>query len=232
MLDSDFRIAVSGKLVEYWQTKFGYHKNDHVVIPCTINSKMPKVVGMKSIHEKRIELGFSDDDTVFVYSGSSAGWQSLRLIDEFLCNIMKQNEKVKALFLTNGLVENMNVLKDYEGRGAVKWVRPNEVSEIISCCDYGLLIREDSVTNQVASPVKFAEYLLAGIKVLISANIGDYSNFVSMNDCGYVVRLHNTKADFHRLTIDERLHNTGIAQKYFLKDNYLKEYKELHRHLS
>ncbi len=54
-------------------------------------------------------------------------------------------------------------------------------------CDYGLLLREKSITNKVASPVKFAEYLYAGLRVLISPEIGDYSEMVSYYNLGHVV---------------------------------------------
>ena len=38
VLKSDFRIAVSNKLVEYWNAEFNYSSNNHVVIPCTLTS--------------------------------------------------------------------------------------------------------------------------------------------------------------------------------------------------
>jgi hypothetical protein len=48
------------------------------------------------------------------------------------------------------------------------------------------MIREDTITNRVASPTKFAEYLAAGLPVLISAHIGDFSTTVRANDLGLV----------------------------------------------
>jgi glycosyltransferase involved in cell wall biosynthesis len=53
--------------------------------------------------------------------------------------------------------------------------------------DYGILIRPNSITNSVASPVKFAEYLASGLQVLISDGIGDFSEFVVREKIGYLI---------------------------------------------
>jgi glycosyltransferase involved in cell wall biosynthesis len=233
LLNSDFSIAVSHKLVKYWNEKFGYNTQDHVVIPCTVNSGfLREGLDEKAVHERRLSLGFSDDDIVFVYSGSSAAWQSFQLMDDFLCKRMKYNQKIKVLFLVSKLPANMKVTKEYKGRVFEKWLETNDVSSVLSCCDYGMLIREDSITNQVASPVKFAEYLFSGLKIIISDNIGDYPEFVQTHKCGYVIRSMDTENNFQKLSMEDRHMNTAIAKKYFLKTDYLKEYAELYHHLS
>ena len=58
---------------------------------------------------------------------------------------------------------------------------------LFSIADYGYVFREQSVTNQVASPVKVAEYLSCGLKVLISENLGDYSSMIKENDLGRII---------------------------------------------
>ena len=54
------------------------------------------------------------------------------------------------------------------------------------------MLREQSDTNKVASPVKFAEYLYAGLPVLITENLGDFSNYVIENDCGFIIKESHT----------------------------------------
>ena len=39
VLNADFRIAVSEKLVDYWKEQFDCNDNNYVVIPCTLNSQ-------------------------------------------------------------------------------------------------------------------------------------------------------------------------------------------------
>ncbi len=188
VINSDFRIAVSNELVKYWRDAFEYNSEKHVVIPCTLNSNMFKNYPAPSfISKKRNEMGFTEDDVVLVYSGSSAGWQSLKLVDEFLYCQMKQNKKIKVIFLVKSLPPNMKIIEEYKNRIVCKWLNEDKVPVVLSCCDYGILLREKSITNKVSSPVKFAEYLACGLKIIISSEIGDYSEFVNRNNCGFVV---------------------------------------------
>jgi len=48
-------------------------------------------------------------------------------------------------------------------------------------------MRQDSVVNKVASPVKFGEYMAAGLPVGITRGVGDYSGAVHTFGLGPVV---------------------------------------------
>ena len=54
------------------------------------------------------------------------------------------------------------------------------------------MYRESSVTNQVASPVKIAEYLSCGLKIIISKNLGDYSEMIEKYNLGYIIKNDNS----------------------------------------
>jgi glycosyltransferase involved in cell wall biosynthesis len=69
----------------------------------------------------------------------------------------------------------------------IKSVPNNEVSKFLSAADIAILLRDDVPMNNVASPSKFAEYLMCGLPVLISENVGDFSKFVGENNIGHVV---------------------------------------------
>ena len=72
---------------------------------------------------------------------------------------MNQNKQVKLLLLTKEVDEVNTLMKEYPNRIVCKWCSNEEVIQMITMGDYGLIIRENSITNYVASPVKFAEYL-------------------------------------------------------------------------
>lgn len=226
--NSDFRISVSSELVKYWRKSFSYGTGKHVVIPCTLHSEQfTSLPDENSLRISRNEMGFSNEDVLLVYSGSSAEWQSLHLLDNFLLNAMRSNPKVKALFL---LKKNpgLKVMHEFQERVKVRWVEENQVQKMIAMCDYGLLLRTNSVTNQVASPVKFAEYLACGLKVLISPGIGDYSSFVPGKNCGFVVgendEIHH---GLDRISFQEKKELYGLACNNFSKASFLEEYRKL-----
>lgn len=225
--ESDFRIAVSSKLIDYWKEKFLYHDTRHVVIPCTLNTGFsPDLPSVENFTSTRRELGFEKEDLVMVYSGSTAGWQSFKVLEEFLTPLLDANQHNKVLFLSNP-DESINRLKTkFPGQVSDRWVNHREVQKVLTACDYGILIREQSVTNQVASPTKFAEYLSAGLAVLISENIGDYSDFVKNHSCGRLIK-NNSTENLTPLSHDEKRKLTQLVMANFTKEAQQANYQKL-----
>lgn len=230
-IESDFRIGVTEKLIDYWHTRYGYSEGKHVVIPCTLNSSFNAHVPTDNEKtENRKSLGLESDDTVLAYAGSTAGWQSFSTLYAYLAPYLEQSKNHKIIFLSKK-EENIDVLeKEFPGQILQKWVNHHEVTKVLSACDMGILIREDSVTNQVASPTKFAEYLSAGLPVIITNNIGDYSEFVNKNDCGIIANgkpLPNLQpSDFATRSRMIQLVDRNFTKKSQL-DNYIEIIKQL-----
>ena len=219
----DYRIAVSEKLVDYWRNTFGYSKSDHIVIPCTLN-RSHENLGKSKFNRK--DYGFKDNDIVLVYCGSVSGWQSFDKMFKFIRFQMNQNKQVKLLLLTKEVDEVNSLMKDYPNRIICKWCSNEEVIQMITMGDYGLIIRENSITNYVASPVKFAEYLYAGLRIVMSEKIGDYNLFLKENNCGIV----DTEVDssLHQISIQEKNKNRKIALENFSKNQNIIDSKYEH----
>lgn len=220
---ANFRLAVSNKLLCYWSEQFGYKGNSHVVIPCTVNED--NVVPYSPKPDQREQYGFKNDDVIVAFSGGADLWQSFSELDRLACNLLENNPKVKLLFLTNADLTSSSFYKLYSNRIKVNWLKQNEVIDVLILCDYGVLFRHSSVTNLVASPTKFAEYLAAGLQVIISNYVGDYSELVARENLGYVIEdliepielLPNTrKAEIQRFALNR-----------LTKESFEKEYNEL-----
>lgn len=225
VLQADYRISVSQSLVTYWEQKFNYKYRNHVIIPCTINSVFESIaITNETVLKNRKALGFSNKDVVFVYSGSVAAWQSIRLMIDFIKTVLQKNTLHKMLFLSELTPEIQQLKTDFPHQVQCKKVLSNEVPQILVSCDYGLLIREHSITNQVASPVKFAEYLACGLDVIISDQIGDYSNFVQEKNCGF---LYKQFSKIETVSIDKKLFNQKLAKEYFTKRSFEHSYSLL-----
>lgn len=225
VLNSDFRIAVSEQLHQFWKSEFHYKESNHVIIPCTLTEAFEKVtLTEEAILESRKSLNIDQETVLFVYSGSIAGWQSFDLLYSFLKSILTSHSRSKILFLSD---KDKNIEKletEFPGKILCKKVSVNEVPDYLLAADYGLLIREESVTNKVASPVKFAEYLACGLKVIISDNLGDYTEFTKHNNCGFNYR------DFNSVTIpllQEKQRINKLALDTFTKTNFISHYKKL-----
>lgn len=220
VLESDFKIAVSQKLVEYWKTQFGYSGKKHVVIPTTLLSNFAHSdFTEERIREVKAEFGFEEKDVILVYSGSSAGWQSFNLVTDFLATQMLKNSRVKILFLTKEDDFVRNLKARFPKNVFVKWVDHHFINLYLSVGDYGILIREQSLTNSVASPTKFAEYLALGLPVLISENLGDYSEFVQQHRCGWIVTSAEMEMNLQKRPQEEKQRLVELSRKYFYKES-------------
>lgn len=226
VLESDFRLAVSEALVSYWKNNFGYAGEKHIVVPCTLNSRshhaFPPEETIRAARQKR---GFSEDDIVIVYSGSGAGWQSLQQLGEKLEPLFRANEKLKLLLLLRTIPAGFSLAAAFPDRVQCDWLPAEEVIAVMAACDYGWLVRENSVTNHVASPVKFAEYLSAGLRVIISPELGDYPAFVAEHNAGICLGEKMPTLSSAGYTEKARLH--ALAAAFFTKEKYRDDYLRL-----
>jgi hypothetical protein len=227
VLESNRQLAVSEALVHYWRDTFGYNGNTHRVIPCTLNSNTVFTpVSEEAVLLARQKLGIPADATVLVYSGSVAGWQSLDDFGQRMLPLMQQNEKLHLLLLIKQLPEHFAPQAEYATRIHRHWLSPEEVGTALAAADLGWMLREDAITNRVASPVKFAEYLAAGLHVLISDNLGDTTAFVQQHGCGIVWDGKIIPAP-QPLSLAQRQKAQQLAQKYFLKARFTEAYADL-----
>jgi hypothetical protein len=89
------------------------------------------------------------------------------------------------------------------------------------------LVRDYSNTNRVASPVKFAEYLAAGLRVIISESLGDFSEFVSKNSCGVVLTEATDLSDLKKVSAEDRTRISNLTKTYFVKSMYSEQYRKV-----
>lgn len=217
LTESDAQLAVSNKLVEWWNTEYTYKATNYAVIPCTVSNYFSmKIVSEAEWILNREKAGYAKDDILLVYSGSSAGWQSFKLVDDIIYTLLSNNKNIKLVFLSDKLPEDSKTFEKYPDRISRKWLKPEEVSNLLLIADYGLLIREKSVTNRVSSPVKFAEYLACGLQVIISEEIGDFSEFVKEHQCGMI---YQEGISIHIVPFEKKVKSNSLVQQYFMKES-------------
>jgi len=209
----DCAIAVSAALVGYWKSTYGYSGNKHVVIPCTF------------IDSSRVELRKNDNAaTRIVFAGGNGKWQSTELISEMLEPLFANDPRIELVMLSRPLPHPFPLAEKYPSRVSFRWVKESAVHQELMQCDYGWMFRSSSVTNRVASPVKFAEYLRAGLNVIVSPGLGDFSEFVGSHNCGIIIK-ENKVPPLLPLTAEQRTRNSELARQYFTKKAYIDEYK-------
>jgi len=223
VLESQGCIAVSSKLVEYWKEKFNYNGAKHQIIPCTVSSFYKSEI--LPVDFKNF-LDVNRKHVIYSFAGGNGKWQGVDKIIEFLESqfINEINSCAVLLMPTNDKLEIFK--KKYSNRLYMSKVQPNEVHNILSKCDYGIIFRENNVTNNVSSPIKVAEYLSAGLKVLITGNIGDYSNVITQNNLGYIVSDFTHRLELNKPNFEEKEKLKNYANKYYSKNasNVMRRY--------
>ena len=100
---------------------------------------------------------------MLIYSGSTAEWQSFNILLTTVTNLLCENQNFEMI-----LSQNHNairkIMNEFQNRIFQFFVPHEEVPIYLDIAHFGLLIRDDTVTNNVSSPVKFAEYLSTGSK--------------------------------------------------------------------
>lgn len=188
--DSDHVLCVSEAMRQTLIEADGLAPAKSSVVPCC-----PAVevfhVSPEERQQTRQRLKLNDH-LVVAYCGSMAWYQlpeeSMRLFQlihgsnpsaRFLA-ITTQPDRMRAAMETAGVSDEL---------ATVLSVTPSEVPRYLAAADIGLLLREPTMVNHVASPVKFGEYMATGLPVILSPGIGDYSTAVHDRGLGCVVQL-------------------------------------------
>jgi len=142
------------------------------VVPCCVSTVVP---GDRR-EELRASWGVGKDEIVLVYSGTTAAYQHLEdLTIPFMKALMETDSKIRLAFFSSQIDKITMMLQnaglDIE-RVLLKKFRQDEVGSALSACDAGILIRKPTLVNRVANPVKIAEYLAAGLPIIIEKGVG------------------------------------------------------------
>lgn len=123
----------------------------------------------------RDELGVSGNDTLFIFSsGSTQKWQN----DEYIAMALAERG-YKVLMLTKKHYEHDNII--------TKFVPQHEVSDYLNAADIGIILRSNDIVNQVASPIKFSEYLACGLPIVSNHSVKLIEKIIQKNNCGILL---------------------------------------------
>ena len=171
VLNSDLRIAVSEDLVAWWKSEYGYDAENHIIIPTTISTLHQHFDPALYREEWREKFSFSPDDIVLTFAGGKADWQGMDFWLPHMHEWLGNMPNLKLLLLTPDNPSIIEMCKAFPNRIVNTFVAHHDVLKALSAADYGLLWRNPSTTNIVASPTKLSEYVQAGLPIITNEGI-------------------------------------------------------------
>lgn len=186
-------VAISSTALKYLNVT--RNEKINMVIPCGINFD-PYSISYEERTAIRNKMGI-EDKFVILYSGSLSPWNDYEMMASLLQNLKTVADNFIFLILSK---EDKNTIQDFMDQMGLKQTEylhlslsHNEIQKYTAAADLALLIRKRSIVNEISSPMKFGEYIGAGVPVLISPGIGDASGEVLANHLGQVADVHSTE---------------------------------------
>jgi len=173
--------AVSQNAIDHLKSVYS-PKNDfsEVLIHCGIENPIEKKDYEKFRELWRSKYNIKNDEIIYVYAGGIAKWQN---IDEII-EQAKDNDKIKLFIYTS--MKNQEFLKEnYELSSNIffDYLSHEELQKALCAFDYGYLLRNKDITNYVAFPNKFSDYINARLTVINKNDeIGYYSKQLSKDN--------------------------------------------------
>ncbi|HEX2258094.1 MAG TPA: glycosyltransferase, partial [Afifellaceae bacterium] len=211
---ADAVIVVSDAMRRIAVRQWGVEEARLSVVPCCAETQAP-AAGTREATRARLNF---DGRLVVVYCGSLARYQAIEATldafdpirrvrcDAFFFGVTPSPETLTARLRERGLRECDSLVVS---------ATHTEVPALLAAGDLALLLRERSPVNEVASPVKFAEYLAAGLPVVLSEGIGDYSALVRREGLGCLLPPPpppSTSNDRLRLFLEEYDHSADAMR--------------------
>ncbi|UCE58876.1 MAG: glycosyltransferase [Phycisphaerales bacterium] len=141
----------------------------------------------RSKHREELEL---KEKFVLCYCGAMSHWQRPDAVAGAFAAVLQHMPDAHLLIVSreaDRLVDHLSRAGVGAEHVTVRAAAHDQVADFLQAADVGLLLREDCPTNQVASPVKFAEYLRCGLPVILTPYIGDFGELVTRENVGRTV---------------------------------------------
>ena len=147
---------------------------------------MPEIdAGERRAIRERFGIGLLD--SAFVYSGSLASWQCARETVRLFRGVRELAPAAKLALLVHDRAEGERLLAAEGVPGRAETLAPREAALALRAFDAAFLLRKRDPVNEVSCPVKFAEYLHAGLAVILTEGIGDASVWTREHGLGVVL---------------------------------------------
>lgn len=209
---TDIFIFVSDYMCEFYRHRHRLANKKYGIIPCiseintSVTSKIPKIKDS------------------YVYIGGLSKWQCFDEILEIYEKIQTETSifHVITLEIENAKKKILNTSINPERIKVYSVKNREDIPIKLSQYEYGFLIREDNAVNNVASPIKFCEYLSCNVNVIMTNAVRSYNQIINKYKIGTIIELKG------QYKINKYNNNaSGIYDKLFNRHKFVDIYRKL-----
>jgi len=138
----------------------------------------------------RSERGWGDS-VVGVFVGSSNRWHRVDRAAAIAARVMRELPEVRFAAAVYPSAERAERAARAEGvpgeRSEFLTLGVDETPGLLAAADFGFMLIERHVSKEVCAPIKFSEYMAAGLPTVASEAVGDISGWIEESGLGVVV---------------------------------------------
>lgn len=182
----DGAFVVSDELKDYCYSAVRSKKKQSFTIykiRCGINEVITTDFKLRWRKSYRNSWGISDETIVMSFSGYRMAWQNIDRIIEVFKRYDKLYSNMFFTFFCNIDDEFIEQIERSfpKGNYIVKFLSFEEYFEHLCACDVGFIVRDYNVTNNVAFPNKFSDYLNAGLMISLNKALPEPYRMISQS---------------------------------------------------
>lgn len=177
-------LVVSRPLGQYVRKQ--YHVEQIFTVPCGVVGRWSFGDIEPERRKWRMKLGLTRK-TVVVYSGGLSKWQLVDGACELFKHMKDMDSDMELLLMTPNPQQARTIARHagvLDQDLTSTFLSPTEVGKALAACDVGVMLRETKITNEMAFPNKFAEYLRAGLVIVTSPGLKEPSEIVTEHEIG------------------------------------------------
>lgn len=188
--EADGFVVLTEKAREILFPEISVRERPVEVIPCCVDLKRFEITD-ESLREKtRSKLGISDR-FVIAYVGSFGGWYLSDEMFDLFAAAREVDPSVYIMILTQrqteAAIEKLKARGFAEGDFFVGSVSPEEIPYYLNAADAAISFIKRCYSKQASSPTKNAEYLAAGLPMIVNSGIGDVDSLIKEDRVGVLV---------------------------------------------
>ena len=202
---TDLAVLVSQQMGRHFEAKYNLKVANQLLLPCCVDLAKFRH-DAETRRRARSALCLREDQTVIGYAGTLAEWQWPKAMFRLFARIRERLASAHLLLFiperdharATSLLETERIPTDAY---TLREVPNAEIGDVLAAADAGLLLRQDHPVNLVSSPTKFGEYLAAGVPVIATGAVGDFSQWIQDERTGVVIRVDDD--DIPRESLDQ-----------------------------